>query len=212
MKVSLDLHDFSILNNHLDTLLEIKSHYPDFKVSMFAIPFDAPREISTQGRLMRSRELARVKENLDWIQIIPHGLTHMPREFEKCDRQTMRMTLLAIDEAFSKDDLPYEQGFLAPYWLWNQDVVDALDDAGWWGGVDRNQPKMACPERFYQYSHSIHEPFWKSTEPVLKLHGHMDPPSSNALEQCVTNILKLPHDVEWHFVTDFIERKNEHST
>lgn len=208
MKVSLDLHDFSVLNNHIDTLLKVKEHYPNFKVSMFTIPFDAVREISTQGRLVREKQLSLVKENLDWIQIIPHGLAHIPKEFEKCDRWTTKMTLQAIDEAFSKDGLPYERGFCAPYWLWNQEVVDVLNEEGWWGAVDRNQPSMNCTNSFYKYSHSLEEPFWLARDVnVMKLHGHMDRPSLNALEDCVLNLLKLPQDAEWHFVTDFLEKK-----
>lgn len=204
MRVSLDLHDFSVLNQHMDTLLKIKEHYPDFKVSMFTIPYDAVREITTQGRLVRDAELEKLKANLDWIQIIPHGLAHIPREFEKCDRWTMKMTLQAIDEAFSKDGLPYEKGFCAPYWLWNQEVVDVLNEEGWWGAVDRNQPDMLKTNTYYEYSHSLEEELPKDFE-VLKIHGHMDRPSENALEDCVLNILKLPQEAEWHFVTDFLE-------
>lgn len=207
MKISLDLHDFSVLCNHMDTLLKIKEHYPDFKVSMFTIPYDAVREITTQGRLVREQELQKIQNNLDWIQIIPHGLTHIPREFEKCDRWTMKMTLQAIDEAFTKDGLPYEKGFCAPYLLWNQDVVDVLNEEGWWGAVDKNQPEMICPDTFYKYTHSIDEPFWASADKVIKLHGHMDRPSTNAIEDCILNLLKLPQDAEWHFVTDFLEKK-----
>lgn len=204
MRVSLDLHDFSVINNQLDLLLEIRDRYPDFKLSAFTIPHDYEHE-NSQRALYRERELKRIHDNLDWIQLIPHGLTHMPREFEHCDRHTMKMVLKSIDEAFTKDRLPYEKGFCAPYWLWNQDVVDILDENGWWGALDRNQPDMLKTQRSYVYSHSIDEPFWRSDRPVLKLHGHMTPPSTNDLQSCLVNILKLPTDVEWCYVTDLLD-------
>ena len=207
MKVSLDLHDWSVLNNRLDLLLKIKDHYPNFKVSLFTIPFDVAFEGGIQ-RIYREPALRMIKENLDWMQIIPHGLTHQFREMERCDYNLFRYGVMpSIKEAFEKDGLPYEKGFCAPFWLWNKDVVKALDDEGWWGGVDRNQPDMLKTKKFYTYSHSLEEPFYKSNLDTLKLHGHLDQTSDNDLEECFINILKLPSKTEWHFVTDFLEEK-----
>jgi hypothetical protein len=204
MKASIDLHDFSVINNNLSALKTIKEHYPTFKISLFTIPLDIESETS-RNRLFRDKALEEIHKNLDWMQIIPHGLTHLPREFEHCDRETMQMVLKAIDEQFAKDELPYEKGFCAPYWLWNQDVVDVLDENGWWGAVDRNQPEMITPKRYYKWSHSIDEPFWNEKTEVLKLHGHMGLPSANNLNDNLLNILRLPEDTEWRFITDFIE-------
>ncbi len=204
MNVSIDLHDFSVLRNRMDILLQIKEHFPEFKVSLFTIPYDYEFEMSQQ-KLYREKALQTIHENLDWLQIIPHGLLHIPNEFEKCDRWTMKMALESIDEMFTKDGLPYEKGFCAPYWLWNKDVTDVLDENGWWGAVDRNQPDMVKPKRFYKYSHSLDEPFYEAKTDTLKLHGHMGLPSSNGIDQWYTKILKLPTDTKWHFVTDFIE-------
>lgn len=209
MKISLDFDDFSVLRSRMDLFERLKEHYPNLKVSMFTIPFDYEYETSNL-RIMRSQTLERIKKNLDWIQIIPHGLSHIPREFEKADRKTMEMSLQAIDEAFNKDGLPYEKGFKAPYWLWNQDVVDVLNENGWWGATDPNQPSMLKTKRYFEYSHSIDTPFWQSKNDIWKLHGHMTPPSSNNIEDCFLNLMKIPHDAEFHFVTDFInEEKKE---
>ena len=207
MKVSLDLHDFSVLNNRLDLLLKIKEHFPNFKVSLFTIPYDYQTEKNIEGRTLRSKTLEAIKENLEWMQIIPHGLTHMPREFENCDKETFRLALASIDEAFKKDGLPYEKGFCAPYWLWNQDVVDVLNERGWWGAIDRRQAEMIRPNKFYTYSHSLDDPYWKANVDTIKLHGHIDGTSPNDLDRCFTGIFKLPSDTEWVFVTDFIEEK-----
>lgn len=204
--VSLDLHDFSVLNNRLDLLKKIKEHYPDFKVSLFTIPFHFVYETNMQARLGRGESLKAIKENLDWMQLMPHGISHMEREFENVTYREMKDLMLpAIAEAFDKDGLPYEKGFIAPYWLWNEGVCKALDEAGWWGGVDRNQLDMPRAKKTYTYTHGIEEPFWKSTNETLKLHGHIDGVSANDLEACFLNIFKLPPDVEWRFVTDFID-------
>jgi hypothetical protein len=204
-KVSLDLHDFSVLNNRMDILLKIKEHIPDFKVSLFAIPFDYQAELDPQGKLLRKNSLKVIHDNLDWLQIIPHGLTHMKREMQNVDYYTFRDVVLpAIDEVFMKDGLPYEKGFCPPYWLYNKDVVRVLDEKGWFSATDRNQPDMLKAKRNYIYSHSLEEPYYNSNSPLLKLHGHIDGVSANDLELCYLNLLKLD-DAEWHFITDFID-------
>lgn len=202
--VVLDIDDFSVLRSRIDLLRTIKEYYPNFKVSMFTIPFDYEYEMA-DIRLMRAELLKYIQANLDWIQIIPHGLMHIPREFENCDRETMEMALEGIDEAFTKDGLPYEKGFKAPYWLWNQNVVDVLNERGWWGAIDPNQPEMLKTKKYYEYKWSIADPFWEDkTSDPLKLHGHMTKPSDNDIESCLLNIFKLPSDTKFGYVTDYL--------
>jgi len=203
--VSLDLDDFSVLNNRMDLLLEIKDHYPDFKVSLFTIPFDYRVETNPQAITLRDKSLKLIKENLDWMEIIPHGLTHMQEEMKNCDYYTFRdLVLPSIGEAFKKDGLPFVKGFKAPYWLWNEDVIRSLDEAKWWGASDRNQPDMLRTKLNYTYTHSLDEPFYESTNEVLNLHGHIDGTSSNDLENCLLSVLKL-RDVEWKFASEFVK-------
>lgn len=205
--VSIDLDDFSIYQNGLDYLLQLKEHYPGLKVSMFTIPVHYEYETEATLNIRRSTELEKVKKNLDWIQIIPHGLIHMPHEFEKADKQAMEMALKAIDEVFTKDGLPYEKGFKAPYWLWNKEVLEVLNKHNWWGAVDRNNSKMLRPDRYYQYTHSLEEPFWLSNNETINIHGHMTGPSVNNLYDCFMNLMRLPTDVNFEYVTEFIKEK-----
>lgn len=205
MKIAIDFDDFSIINNRFDLLLRLKEHYPHLKLSMFTIPFDYASEMS-QGALLRDKYLEILRENLDWIELIPHGLSHIPNEFQKCDRLTMKLALQAIDEAFTKDDLPYVKGFKAPYWLWNKEVVRVLDEEGWWGAVDRNQPDMVHPKRFYRYTYSIDEAFWSRNDEVMKLHGHMGRPDANNLEDNFLNLMKMPHDADFVFASELVEK------
>lgn len=205
MKISLDCHDPSLLNFGWEWWERLREHYPSLKLSVFFIPFDPLAETS-QLRLERDKAVEKLKENLDWIKLIPHGLTHMPREFLNCDYYTMRdLVLPSIDEAFSKDGLPYEKGFCAPFWQWNADVVRVLDEKGWWGAIDRNQPEMLKTKRSYTYNHPIDEPFWESQDKILKLHSHLDGSSANDIERCFLNLLKMPQDAEFVYVTDFVE-------
>jgi len=202
--ISLDIDDGSLLRNRYDLLLQLKEHYPELKVSLFYIPYDYEAEM-TQLSLQRKNKLKLLKENLDWIELIPHGLMHIPNEFEKADRKAMELSLQAIDEAFKKDDLPYVKGFKPPFWLWNQEVVDVLDENGWWGAVDKNNPKMIKTKKYYEYTHSIYKPIPESGD--ISLHSHMTPPSLNDIGSCFVNLMKIPHNQEWCFASERVCEK-----
>lgn len=203
--VALDLHDFSVLRSRMDLLLTIKEHFPSFKVTLFTIPFDYEYELSPL-KIQRPKALEQIRANLDWMQIVPHGITHQFGEFKDADKQTMRMYLDTVEAELGKDGFTtVEHGFCAPNWLWNQDVVDVLNARGWWGAIDRNQPEMLKPKRFYRYTHDLTEPFWLSTAERMAIHGHMTPPSANNLEDCLRGILKLPTDTQWVFASEFVE-------
>jgi predicted deacetylase len=205
-KVVLDIDDPTIYFVNWDKLMRLKERYPAMKVSFFFVPFDYENEKSLQ-RTLRTQGLKKLKENLDWIQLIPHGVAHLPQEFLNVPAKDLPLVFNAINEFMTDDDLPYEKGFKAPQWLYNQDLVDFLDEKGWWMGVDRNQPNAPRTKKFYEYNYSIDEPFWESKEKVWKLHGHMGGPSFNNIEDCFLNLLKIPLDAEWHFVTDYISTK-----
>lgn len=209
--ISLDLHDFSILRNRFDLLLTLKDHYPEMKVSLFTIPYDYMYELS-DIKIMKEDALNKINENRDWLEFIPHGLTHIPKEFEKADRETMEAYVKNVIPEMVKSGLPEDRivkGFCAPQWLWNQEVIEVLDQYGWWGGIDRNQPGLPKTKKYYRYSHSIAEPYWLSNQPVIKLHGHMSAPDLNNLEDCLLRLLKLPYKADWKFVSELVEGGEE---
>jgi hypothetical protein len=204
--ICLEFDDFSVLNNRLDLLLRLKESYPKLKVSLFTIPYDVAFETDVTAKLMREKTLEEVKKHLSWMELIPHGLTHMPREFEKCTYDTMKNYVFeAIDDAFKKDGLPYVKGFKAPYWLWNDDVIRALDDQGWWGAIDKKNYYQNKPKRYYIYTHRIDEIFSLSTLDTLKLHGHITTQSENNIQRCFANLFKMPTDAEFKFASELLE-------
>jgi hypothetical protein len=200
IKVALDLHDFSIVNNRLELLLKLKEKYPNFKVSLFTVPFDSKEDWGPW--LLRDKYLKEIKDNLDWIQIIPHGLYHNGREVSRWDyKYTKNIAIPKILVEFNSLGIPIEKGFCAPHWKWNKDVVKALDELGWWGAIWGNE-SIPCTKRFYKASTRIDEEF--SLDNDLKLHGHIYG-TKNDLGICLENLMRLPSDTEWYFVTDFLE-------
>lgn len=68
--------------------------------------------------------------------------------------------------------------------------------------IDPRQPGMPTTKTFYRYSDPLDNiDYSKGT---LKLHGHIYG-TKNDLGACMENLLKLPQDTEWHYVTDFLE-------
>lgn len=205
--ISLDLHDFSILRNRFDLLLTLKEHYPEMKVSLFTIPYDYAYEMA-ELRVIKDDALNKILVNKDWLEFIPHGITHMPEEFVKADSEVMESYIENIIPEMVKSGLPEDRivkGFCAPQWLWNPEVVSALNKHGWWGAVDRNQPQMARPNKYYVYTHSINEPFWLSKQKLIKLHGHISLPSENNLEENLLKLLKMPQKANWKFASELTE-------
>jgi len=204
MNICLDLHDFSIVNNRLDLLLRLKSHFPDFRVSLFTVPIDEPQDWGSYQ--IRKDLLQEVKKHLDWMQIIPHGLLHGGSELKNTEYYYFKNTFLSMVKwAFERDGLPYVKGFCAPHWSWNDGVVRALDEEGWWGAVDGDKI-MPTTKRFYRYTHLLNEPFWESKLDTLKLHGHVYG-TKNDIGRCLQNLLKLPLDTHWQFATELLEEK-----
>lgn len=203
----LDIDDASVLGTRWDLLLKLKEFYPNLKVTLFWIPYDYKLEMGTL-RIMRKERLRQLQENKDWIEIAPHGIVHYDREFEKADRIAMEKYLDSIEGELAKDGITPTKLFKAPQWLWNQDVVDVLNERGWAGAIDRNQPNMLKTKKFYKYSHSMEEPFWLDSKDLIKLHGHMSLPSINNIDSCFLNLMKMPHeDIEFKFASEFIENE-----
>ena len=204
MRVVLALDDFSVINNRLDLLLRLKNKFPSFKVSLFTVPEDIKTDWGPYQ--IRKEILKEIKENLDWMQLIPHGLSHDGYEMKRCDYSAFKRDILPrVKQAFDRDDLPFVKGFKAPHYYWTEGVIKVLDEEGWWGGVDRDK-FMPIPAQFYRYNYRINEPFLESEAETLKLNGHIYG-TENDLGKCIDSLLKLPLDTEWHFCTDFIERK-----
>jgi len=203
MKVCLDLHDFSVVNNRLLWLYALKEKFPQFKVTLFTVPID--EEQNWGPYTIRNQYLKEIKENLDWMELVPHGLYHNSSyEAEGIDYAHFKHEMVpAIEQAFREDGLPFEQGFCAPHWRWSSHITKALDDMGWWGAIDRDK-KMHRPKRFYQYNYLLNEPFWESDEPVLKLHGHIYG-TKNDLGLCFDNLLKLEPPIEWCFASEVLD-------
>ncbi len=198
--VTLDFDDFSVENNNLFYLDQLKRIYPKLKISMFYIPFDA----ANFNRLLdfqRQEAIKMIKER-DWIELIPHGLTHAGLEMLSIKNDDYETIFKGIEEGFKTYGFPMVKGFKAPHWAYKPSLVEYLDKKGWWLAVDRNQPESLRTKKCYVYTHSIDEPFWDSKDDSIRLHGHISLPSANNLHDNLANLLKINPDVEWKWISE----------
>jgi len=202
MTVILDVHDFNIVNPRLDLLLKLKAWFPYFKVSLFTIPLIEPSDYGPY--LTRNKNLELIKSCSDWMEFIPHGLYHNSgREMLNYDDgQFEKVVIPLIDKSFNDMGLNYEKGFCSPHWRQSKEVTKTLNKIGWWSAVLREETNF--PERYYQYNFLANEPFWESDLDVLKIHSHLYG-TRNDLGKCMNNLLKLPKDTIFKYVTEFIE-------
>jgi hypothetical protein len=138
------------------------------------------------------------------VEIIPHGLTHHFGEFEHASYEDMECALNAYDEHFKSLDLPYVHGFCAPNWLISKEAIKCLNDHRWWLAVDRNQPEALKAKKNYIYNWSIDEPI--PDLPIVMGHGHINT-CKNELSSNIKNIIKIPSDAEWKFLSELMEEK-----
>lgn len=124
--VILNLDDFAkdYKRNALNWLFDFKSQYPDFKVTLFAI-----LELCEFNFLMSIL-------NLNWIQLVGHGLNHSNnKECLKWNKDKWQ-TVLNVYQSFG-----FEKGFKAPNYEMNLLGYEMLKKNGWWVACRKHQIK-----------------------------------------------------------------------
>jgi hypothetical protein len=209
--ITLDLDDFSIENTNLYYLEKLREIYPRIKISMFYIPADMEYfNRLDNAQKEQSKNMIRIAVAEGWIELIPHGVTHLPSEFKKATYEDMQLAMKAYEEHFKVIDCPYIKGFKAPYWEMSKDAIRCLDDNGWFLATDLNQPQSPKAKINYVYNWDIADSFPKDKE-VVKAHGHINLPSKNNLVACMKNLSHIPPDYTWEFVSSIVAEENDKS-
>lgn len=205
-RISLDLHDFSVECTNMFYLMQLREHYPKIKISMFFVPADA-QNYNTLIDTMREKSRDLIKQAVldGWIELIPHGISHIHGEFHNASYKDMELALAAYDELFTEWEVPFIRGFCAPNWLISEAAVACLNDHGYWLAIDRNQPDCLKAKRNYVYNWDIADPFPRH-QGLVKGHGHISLPSRNNLRDSLHNLLHMPTDAEFVFVSEIMKK------
>jgi len=204
----LDFDDLQFAKPGLDMILKLKEHYPNLKVTLFMTPIPEAI-INRNSKPIEYRSWANYLKQ-DWIEICPHGLQHCKGEMEyyydkgKKKNVTFKQANEIIDAAestFKQLGLPFKKIWKSPYWQTSKGTYKALWDRGYIVAVDPNQdiPKGG---QIYLYNWSTEKPV--PYYPLIKGHGHLFGPSTNTIHKCMQNLLDIPTDAEFKFISEVI--------
>jgi len=204
----LEADDLEFGKGGFEDVLKLKEHYPNLKFTFFMTPIPNIL-LSGQSTPDKYKEWAEHLKK-DWIEICPHGLTHQGQEFlyrltqknkpKLLDYKTAKIYIEAGEGTFAQLDLPYKKIWKSPHWATSPEAYDAIKDKGYEIACDPNQPH---PDNAYLYNWSYDQPI--SYRPVVKGHGHLHGSSPNTIRRCIKNLLEIPTDAEFKFVSEAIK-------
>lgn len=197
--IVLDTDDFSPLNHRFDMLDKLKDRYPDFKITMFTVPWEIRLSPDDKGTPITDSKydgwFYAVKAWIDkgWMEIAIHGLTHAPREFEKLTYDEAQKRILVAQKMFQNRGIPYCPLFKAPQWLISEEAKLAVRDMG-----------MFLVEDGY-YNWNLKDPMPKNRTRLIA-HGHVqnEPSTRNGLEESFIRLCKIPSNAKWKFLSEVL--------
>lgn len=200
MKVAIEYDDYSPVNSNFGLLEQLKEHYPNFKVTLFTVPW----EIRFGQGLRGSSPITLDKykpwveaSKADWIEIALHGLTHAPAEFAELSEEASYKRIVIGMKMFQNVGFKnFAKIFKAPQWLISRDAVRAAENMGF----------VVVHDRYYNWNLADDAPAKGAKEPYI-MHGHIQDDQGNGLEETFGRIMKLPPDTEFMFLSDVLGAK-----
>lgn len=198
MKFAVEFDDFSPRNSNLSYLEEIKEHYPDFKVTLFTVPWEirfgsqAPITLPDFEPWVRA-----VKGAEDWIEIALHGLTHAPLEFGEISYEGAKKRILVAEKMFENRGIKLAKIFKAPQWALSVEGKKAAEDLGYKVVEDHYYPwnlkDDLTPELMAQ-----------AEKKIVVAHGHVQNTMGNGTEEVMPRIMKLPPGTKFYKLSEAI--------
>jgi len=171
----IDLDDFHDENFSGDLLVHMKVMQPNLKVTLFAIP------------ALCSREFVRRWQACDWVDLVPHGLTH--KTSRECQNWTRQQMLDCID--FTETMGFTSRGFKAPGWQISDGCYEALLERGYWV-ADQTYNNERRPPQLRTYL----------LDSSAKIHGHIGGTLDNELSCIADRIVAAPPPFQ--FIKDVV--------
>lgn len=202
MKIALEFDDFSPRNSSFGILEEIKDHYPNFKVTMFTVPWEV--RFGEQTPITEPKFapwVNAVKESASWLEIALHGMSHAPMEFAEVSEEEAAKRMIIGMKMFENREIPLAMIFKAPQWALNPGVVRAANSLG----LD------VVHDHYYNWNLADECPFTKEqikNDPgVIIAHGHVQKVCGNGLEEVAHRIMQIPPETEFIFLSEALKYK-----
>ena len=196
MQVAIEYHDFSPVNHHLDILEEFHDHYPNFKVTLFTVPweirFGRNLKESSPITLEKFKPFREAINKCDWIEIGLHGLTHAPLEFAELSYEAAIKRIVSGMKMFENAEIKnFAKVFIAPQWEISKEAKQAATDMGF----------VVLENNYYNWNLAMDKPNADAKEPFI-MHGHVQDVCDNGMAETQGKILSLPIDTEFLFLSE----------
>lgn len=190
-------------------LQKLKDHYPDFKCTLFTVPFHY-RYYTREMKIAKLEEWAKLVRGIDWIEMAPHGFAHIRGEWLMTNKKLILTSIKAMENLFKRLELNFIKVFKAPHWELSKETEEILNERGYTLAIDRNNPKTFTNIPTYIFNWSTEDKI--PSYHTIKGHGHMwDTP--NGLNKCYYNLLRIPVDAEFKFISQYLcQNKNTPQT
>ena len=195
----LDFDDFCSITPGYDLLKKLKEHFPKFKCTCFTTPFHI-KYFKREVPVSKLKVWGKLVNELDWIEIAPHGFSHLRGEWLITDKKQIEIQLKAMQNLFTQIGIDYVKIFKAPFWEYTKEVEEVLTDYGYTLAIDRNNPVVRTNIPTYVWNWSMERPIPEYH--TIKGHGHIHG-TNNGLDVCYPNLLKLPRDAIFKFVSEY---------
>jgi len=196
--IALEFDDFQPLNHRLDILDKLRDRYPDFKVTMFTIPWDIRYE-TDKGGIPISREkfipwVNAVRHGVEkgWLEIAVHGLTHGPNEFNGIEAKLAKAKIMFAEKFFEDTKIPYVKIFKAPFWQLSSEGKKAIEECGY----------KVVEDHYYNWN--IKDDFPVEHDNVIG-HGHVQDVVGNGLNESLIRLVQIPNEYKWKFISEAIK-------
>ena len=194
-----DFDDFSPKNTNLGLLEQLKEHYPNFKATLFLVPWEArfgSPTIITEPKYKPFCD-ALIKAQ-DWLEVALHGLTHVPEEFKNVTYEEARKRILVGEKMLINRGVPYAKMFKAPFWQLSERGKQAAEDLGF----------TVMEDHYYNWNLKDELPqlaLKKEDKDWVVAHGHIQDTTGNGLEETMFKIMRLPTDTQFNFLSEYMD-------
>ena len=180
----------------MDHLFALKKRYPNFKVTLFTIPFKISREHLLEAK------------STGWIELAVHGFTHIPKEMLVLNREEIVKGFSTIDFSL------FTRGFRAPYWLLNEEVIECCNLFKMWVALHHTKNdgswKNLCQHGYYYPRDTENLECWYAHTYDIKnelagLLKKWEPDREFAfVSEAIQKIIKLNFGIGYHPIAGFI--------
>lgn len=196
MKIALEFDDFGPRNSNLSYLEELKEHYPDFKVTLFTVPWEIRFGGQAPITLPEFEPWVRAVKNADdWIEIALHGLTHGPLEFGEISYDGAKKRITVAEKMFENRGIKLAKIFKAPQWALSKEGKQAAEDMGYKVVEDHYYP--------WNLKDDLTDELRKR-EDIIVAHGHVQNTMGNGTEEVMPRLMKLPPDTKFYKLSEAI--------